>query len=72
MATVVKAIRNRWRATSRSHARLLSHITKGVTGGIEGGALAQIEGRHRLLVVAMRCVPQCWVPTMGRLPTSAW
>ena len=31
----------------RSHARLLSHITKGVTGGIEGGALAQIEGRHR-------------------------
>lgn len=31
----------------RSHARLLSHITKGVQGGMEGGALAQIEGRHR-------------------------
>ena len=31
----------------RSHARLLQLITKGVQGGIEGGALAQIEGRHR-------------------------
>lgn len=31
----------------RSHARLLTHITKGVKGGMEGGALAQIEGRHR-------------------------
>jgi VIT1/CCC1 family predicted Fe2+/Mn2+ transporter len=31
----------------RSHARLLQHITQPLRGGLEGGALAQIEGRHR-------------------------
>jgi VIT1/CCC1 family predicted Fe2+/Mn2+ transporter len=31
----------------RSHARLLRHITQPLQGGLEGGAVAQIEGRHR-------------------------
>lgn len=31
----------------RSHARLLRTITQGASQGLEGGALAQIEGRHR-------------------------
>lgn len=31
----------------RSHARLLRHITQPLPGGLEGGALAQLEGRHR-------------------------
>jgi VIT1/CCC1 family predicted Fe2+/Mn2+ transporter len=31
----------------RSHARLLRQITQPLRGGLEGGAVAQIEGRHR-------------------------
>lgn len=31
----------------QSHARLLNQITKGMRGGMEGGALAALEGRHR-------------------------
>ena len=31
----------------RSHARMLSQITSTLTGGMEGGAVAQMEGRHR-------------------------
>jgi VIT1/CCC1 family predicted Fe2+/Mn2+ transporter len=31
----------------RSHARLLRTITRGTPGGMEGGALARLEGRHR-------------------------
>lgn len=31
----------------QSHARLLKELTLGKAGGIEGGVLAQIEGRHR-------------------------
>ncbi|HEX6290170.1 MAG TPA: VIT1/CCC1 family protein [Herpetosiphonaceae bacterium] len=31
----------------RSHARLLTTITREVRGGLEGGTLAQLEGRHR-------------------------
>jgi VIT1/CCC1 family predicted Fe2+/Mn2+ transporter len=31
----------------RSHARVLRTLTSGTRGGMEGGALAQIEGRHR-------------------------
>jgi VIT1/CCC1 family predicted Fe2+/Mn2+ transporter len=31
----------------RSHSRLLQHITQPLQGGLEGGALAQLEGRHR-------------------------
>ncbi|MEZ4864035.1 MAG: VIT1/CCC1 transporter family protein [Caldilineaceae bacterium] len=31
----------------RTHARLLRQITAPIQGGLEGGALAQIEGRHR-------------------------
>lgn len=31
----------------RSHARLLRTITRGTPGGLEGGALARLEGRHR-------------------------
>jgi VIT1/CCC1 family predicted Fe2+/Mn2+ transporter len=31
----------------RSHARLLQQITQPLQGGLEGGAVAQIEGRHR-------------------------
>ncbi|NNJ10900.1 rubrerythrin family protein [Chloroflexales bacterium ZM16-3] len=31
----------------QSHARLLQTITSGTTGGMEGSALAQLEGRHR-------------------------
>ena len=34
-------------ATEQSHARLLRQIGKTVRGGMEGAALAQIEGRHR-------------------------
>jgi VIT1/CCC1 family predicted Fe2+/Mn2+ transporter len=34
-------------ADERSHARLLRQITQTTQGGLEGGALAQIEGRHR-------------------------
>ncbi len=30
-----------------SHARLLRQITGGLPGGVEGGVLAQVEGRHR-------------------------
>ncbi|MEX0984110.1 MAG: VIT1/CCC1 transporter family protein [Actinomycetota bacterium] len=33
-------------ADERSHARLLRTLTDG-TGGVEGGALARLEGRHR-------------------------
>lgn len=35
------------RAQERSHARLLRQISRTTTGGLEGAALAQIEGRHR-------------------------
>lgn len=31
----------------RSHAMLLTHISNTTSGGIEGGVLAQLEGRHR-------------------------
>lgn len=31
----------------RSHARILQTLTGGSRGGMEGGALAQLEGRHR-------------------------
>lgn len=34
-------------AQERSHARLLRQISRTTTGGMEGAALAQIEGRHR-------------------------
>ncbi len=34
-------------ATEQSHARLLRTIGQTVRGGLEGGAVAQIEGRHR-------------------------
>lgn len=34
-------------ADESSHARLLQAITHGTRGGMEGSALAQIEGRHR-------------------------
>ena len=34
-------------AEEQSHARLLTQITKSVRGGISGGVLAQMEGRHR-------------------------
>ncbi len=34
-------------ADEQSHARLLQNITSGARGGMEGSALAQIEGRHR-------------------------
>jgi VIT1/CCC1 family predicted Fe2+/Mn2+ transporter len=34
-------------ADEQSHGRMLRQITQSVRGGIEGGALAQIEGRHR-------------------------
>src|SRR3972149_5262185 len=33
--------------TERSHARLLQQIGQTTQGGMEGSALAQIEGRHR-------------------------
>jgi vacuolar iron transporter family protein len=31
----------------RTHARLLRHIGQSIPGGMEGSALAQLEGRHR-------------------------
>lgn len=34
-------------AAEQSHARLLRQIGQSAAGGMEGGALAQIEGRHR-------------------------
>lgn len=34
-------------ADESSHARILSQIGKGMRGGMEGPALAQLEGRHR-------------------------
>jgi vacuolar iron transporter family protein len=34
-------------ATEQSHARLLRQIGKTSSGGLEGSALAQLEGRHR-------------------------
>jgi len=34
-------------AEERSHSRLLTLITGATRGGMEGGALAQMEGRHR-------------------------
>lgn len=34
-------------ATEQSHARLLRSISQTARGGLEGGALAQLEGRHR-------------------------
>ena len=34
-------------ASEQSHARLLRQIGQNTPGGMEGGALAQIEGRHR-------------------------
>jgi VIT1/CCC1 family predicted Fe2+/Mn2+ transporter len=33
--------------TEQSHARLLHAISQSTRGGLEGGAVAQIEGRHR-------------------------
>ena len=34
-------------ADEASHNRLLSHVASTMKGGMEGGALAQLEGRHR-------------------------
>ncbi len=34
-------------ADEQSHARLLQQISQSAQGGMEGGALAQLEGRHR-------------------------
>lgn len=34
-------------AQERSHARLIQTIMSGTRGGLEGGAIAQLEGRHR-------------------------
>jgi VIT1/CCC1 family predicted Fe2+/Mn2+ transporter len=34
-------------ADERTHGRMLTQISQTVRGGIEGGALAQVEGRHR-------------------------
>jgi len=34
-------------ADEASHSRLLSQVAKTMKGGMEGGALAQLEGRHR-------------------------
>ena len=34
-------------AQEQSHARLLTQITGAVTGGLSGGVLMQLEGRHR-------------------------
>ena len=34
-------------ASEQSHARLLSQIGKTMHGGLEGAAVAQLEGRHR-------------------------
>lgn len=34
-------------ATERSHARLLRQLSQTTKGGLEGGLLAQFEGRHR-------------------------
>jgi VIT1/CCC1 family predicted Fe2+/Mn2+ transporter len=34
-------------ADEASHDRLLSHVAATMKGGMEGGALAQLEGRHR-------------------------
>jgi vacuolar iron transporter family protein len=34
-------------AEERSHARVLRNITGSMHGGLEGGAVAQLEGRHR-------------------------
>jgi VIT1/CCC1 family predicted Fe2+/Mn2+ transporter len=30
-----------------THARLLSHVTRSLPGGLEGSAIAQMEGRHK-------------------------
>lgn len=35
------------RSQEQSHARLLTQITSAVTGGLSGGVLMQLEGRHR-------------------------
>jgi VIT1/CCC1 family predicted Fe2+/Mn2+ transporter len=42
-----QAIATHMAGDERSHARLLRHLTQSTSGGLEGGALAQIEGRHR-------------------------
>jgi vacuolar iron transporter family protein len=34
-------------ADEQTHGRMLSTITRSMRGGMEGGALAQVEGRHR-------------------------
>jgi VIT1/CCC1 family predicted Fe2+/Mn2+ transporter len=34
-------------ADELSHSRLLRQVTKGMSGGLEGGLLAKLEGRHR-------------------------
>ena len=34
-------------AEERSHARILTNIAGSMRGGLEGGAVAQLEGRHR-------------------------
>lgn len=34
-------------ADEASHNRVLRHVTQGIKGGMEGGVLAQMEGRHR-------------------------
>jgi vacuolar iron transporter family protein len=34
-------------ADESSHARMLRYLTQGASGGVEGGRLARLEGRHR-------------------------
>ncbi len=41
-------------ATERSHARVLRHIAKTTSAGVEGGVLARLEGRHRAAGNALR------------------
>jgi vacuolar iron transporter family protein len=42
-----EALHTRMPAEERSHARLLRHISRSGRHGVEGSALARLEGRHR-------------------------
>ena len=51
-------------ADEKSHAFLIGQIVGSMKGGFEGGALAQLEGRHRAGGGnALRAA--VWAPTMG-------
>ena len=54
-------------AQEQSHARLLRQITGTSADGMQGAALAQIEGRHKG-TPATRCARQCSAPTTGWCP----